>query len=165
MRSSYWGQGGHNALLVVGDFFREALKSGMLDAKASFPRPERPPVMVSAPPATDAMDQQGIVMTPGELSAPLQAASTMADIVVRRDAAGGTWIGDRRAADVPDDAAPARSEEEIDGILAGMGHDPASGARMAARSAVDDGASRQARTSGASDGGDTQSGAELDAIR
>jgi penicillin-binding protein 1A len=165
MRSSYWGQGGHNALLVVGDFFREALKSGMLDAKASFPRPERPPVMVSAPPATDAMDQQGIVMTPGELSAPLQAASTMADIVVRRDAAGGTWIGDRRAADVPDDAAPARTEEEIDGILAGMGRDPASGARMAARSAVDYGASRKPGMSGASDGGDTQSGEERDSVR
>jgi penicillin-binding protein 1A len=85
---------------------------------------------------------------------------------VRRDAAGGIWIGDRRAADVPADAAPARSEEEVGGILAGMGRDPVSGARMAARSAVDYGASRQGSNSGASEGGETRSGTEeLDAIR
>lgn len=38
MRSDYWGQGGQNAILLVGDFFREALKSGELSAQASFPR-------------------------------------------------------------------------------------------------------------------------------
>ncbi|TFW32137.1 penicillin-binding protein 1A [Massilia horti] len=37
MRSSYWGQGGHNALLVVGDFVKTALESRKLDAKAEFP--------------------------------------------------------------------------------------------------------------------------------
>jgi penicillin-binding protein 1A len=34
MRSSYWGQGGHNALLLVGDFMRSALESGKLDPNA-----------------------------------------------------------------------------------------------------------------------------------
>ncbi len=45
MRSSYWGQGGHNALLLVGDFFRSALDSGKIDKAAMFPggRPAAPP--------------------------------------------------------------------------------------------------------------------------
>jgi penicillin-binding protein 1A len=42
MRSSYWGQGGHNALLLVGDFFRNALDSGKIDRDALFPG-GRPP--------------------------------------------------------------------------------------------------------------------------
>ena len=37
IRSSYWGQGGHNAALVVGDFFRGAFDGGALDAKATLP--------------------------------------------------------------------------------------------------------------------------------
>ncbi len=37
MRSNYWGQGGHNAILLVGDFFRTALDSGQLDEDALFP--------------------------------------------------------------------------------------------------------------------------------
>jgi penicillin-binding protein 1A len=37
MRSNYWGQGGHNAVLLVGDFYRTALDSGKLDAKALLP--------------------------------------------------------------------------------------------------------------------------------
>jgi penicillin-binding protein 1A len=42
MRSSYWGQGGHNAILLVGDFFKNALDSGKLDAAALFPGGRRP---------------------------------------------------------------------------------------------------------------------------
>lgn len=41
MRSSYWGQGGHNAILVVGDFFRNALRERQIDIAAKFPQPER----------------------------------------------------------------------------------------------------------------------------
>ncbi|MGH8853390.1 MAG: penicillin-binding protein 1A [Telluria sp.] len=37
MRSSYWGQGGHNALLLVGDFMRAAYDSGKLDPNALLP--------------------------------------------------------------------------------------------------------------------------------
>jgi penicillin-binding protein 1A len=45
MRSNYWGQGGHNAILLVGDFFRSALDDGKLDTEAIFPggRPPPPP--------------------------------------------------------------------------------------------------------------------------
>lgn len=42
MRSNYWGQGGHNAILVVGDFFKAALDSGKLNASAAFPGAVRP---------------------------------------------------------------------------------------------------------------------------
>ncbi len=39
MRSSYWGQGSHNALLVVGDFTAQAQKANLVDPKATFAAP------------------------------------------------------------------------------------------------------------------------------
>jgi penicillin-binding protein 1A len=42
LRSSWWGQGGHNAVRLVGDFFRDAQKKGLVDPKASFPPPRVP---------------------------------------------------------------------------------------------------------------------------
>ena len=39
MRSEYWGQGAHNALLVVGDFMQQSVKAGKLDARATFAAP------------------------------------------------------------------------------------------------------------------------------
>jgi penicillin-binding protein 1A len=41
MRSNYWGEGGHNALLVVGDFFQHILDARLIDGGAEFPY-ERP---------------------------------------------------------------------------------------------------------------------------
>jgi penicillin-binding protein 1A len=41
MRSAYWGQGAHNALYVVGDFFRQALAVRALSPAAEFPVPRR----------------------------------------------------------------------------------------------------------------------------
>jgi penicillin-binding protein 1A len=37
LRSDHWGQGAHNALHVVGDFMRQALDEGAVDARAEFP--------------------------------------------------------------------------------------------------------------------------------
>ena len=37
MRSNYWGEGAHNALLVVGDFFQHALAARLVDSRAEFP--------------------------------------------------------------------------------------------------------------------------------
>jgi penicillin-binding protein 1A len=37
MRSNYWGQGGHSAILLVGDFFRATLDAGKISADALFP--------------------------------------------------------------------------------------------------------------------------------
>ncbi len=37
MRSNYWGEGGHNAILVVGDFFQQALAARLIDTFARYP--------------------------------------------------------------------------------------------------------------------------------
>ena len=39
MRSNYWGEGGHNAVLLVGDFFQHAFDARLIDATAHFPYP------------------------------------------------------------------------------------------------------------------------------
>ena len=61
LRSNHWGQGGHNAILLVGDFYREAFKSKALDAKAKFgpPRHPAPPPMPVAPPTLPPADPPG----------------------------------------------------------------------------------------------------------
>ncbi|HLN86342.1 MAG TPA: transglycosylase domain-containing protein [Candidatus Limnocylindrales bacterium] len=41
MRSNYWGEGAHNALLLVGDFFQHALDGRLIDGSTRFPY-ERP---------------------------------------------------------------------------------------------------------------------------
>jgi penicillin-binding protein 1A len=46
MRSNYWGQGGHNAILLVGEFFRDSLTSGLVDAQARFASSSRIPAAV-----------------------------------------------------------------------------------------------------------------------
>ncbi|MGE5493664.1 MAG: penicillin-binding protein, partial [Actinomycetota bacterium] len=42
MRSDYWGQGAHNALYVVGDFYRQALATHAISPTTEFPLPYRP---------------------------------------------------------------------------------------------------------------------------
>jgi penicillin-binding protein 1A len=37
MRSNYWGEGGHNAVLLVGDFFQQALEARFIDGGLRFP--------------------------------------------------------------------------------------------------------------------------------
>lgn len=68
MRSDYWGQGGHNAILVVGDFFRGVLKAKLVDIEAEFPRPRRQPIMITVEPAdpdwADQLQRDGEVITP-----------------------------------------------------------------------------------------------------
>jgi penicillin-binding protein 1A len=46
MRSNYWGQGGHSAILLVGDFFKTALDAGKLPADAEFPGYRKPAPVV-----------------------------------------------------------------------------------------------------------------------
>ncbi len=41
MRSDYWGEGGHNALLLVGDFFQQALTLDLSTAAPGFPMNDR----------------------------------------------------------------------------------------------------------------------------
>lgn len=60
MRSNYWGQGGHNAVLLVGDFFRTVLAARRIDPAAAFP-PSRQPVLPAQPydPASDVWEDGG----------------------------------------------------------------------------------------------------------
>jgi penicillin-binding protein 1A len=62
MRSNYWGQGGHNAILVVGDFFKAAIESGKIDAKAAFPGTKLPP-----PVRQEEAPLEEIIEEPGEM--------------------------------------------------------------------------------------------------
>lgn len=50
MRSSYWGQGGHSALQIVGDFMRQGTKDKLLDIQARFPDVPRDPPEGVIPP-------------------------------------------------------------------------------------------------------------------
>lgn len=130
MRSSYWGQGGHSALLLVGDFMRRAVKAKSVDTKTAFAAPERPPVIgmhnwgdapeevvegdigmpdasggdpVTADPNPSPMENDGLVADPANAAprAPLQA--------------GG---------DTP------RTAQELGEALRNMGRDPETGAQV-----------------------------------
>ncbi len=61
MRSNYWGQGGHNAILLVGDFFKAAIDAGKVDTAVLFPGGRRPaPVRAEEEP-------EEVVEEPGEM--------------------------------------------------------------------------------------------------
>ncbi|RYF05588.1 MAG: penicillin-binding protein [Oxalobacteraceae bacterium] len=61
MRSNYWGQGGHSAILLVGDFFKEALASGKVSADALFPGGQKaaPVVRREEAPVEEDMEEGG----------------------------------------------------------------------------------------------------------
>jgi penicillin-binding protein 1A len=122
MRSNYWGQGGHNAILVVGDFFKATLKSKLIDVKARFPQPKRPPpLMVKAP--EDWMDQ---------LDLNGQQPPAGYDIVSRSDGDAVAVVGPDGAQTISqqDRGRASISADELGRFLSGMGRDPVSGARV-----------------------------------
>ncbi len=69
IRSNHWGQGGHNALRIVGDFWRQGQKAKLIDTKAEFPQvlPDAPE-LPAVEPATEAPD------APAPAEAPVGAA-------------------------------------------------------------------------------------------
>ncbi len=140
MRSSYWGQGGHNAGLLVGDFFRSALRGRLIDARARFAGPAKsvtapasvPPPQETAPeewvdstdgeqiridraPAPDDAGNAGNVVDPGA-AAPLPATAPAAIPSEPRGTAGA----------IP------KSEDELAHGLRALGRDPATGAPVGA---------------------------------
>ena len=54
MRSDRWGQGGRNAALVVGDFYKQVLQAKAIDVDAKFPPSRLPP----PPPSVPALESQ-----------------------------------------------------------------------------------------------------------
>lgn len=92
IRSNYWGQGGHNALRIVGDFWRQGQKAKLIDTKAVFPQvaPEAPEPIVPDPASSpDAPPAEGpigaaLVRLLG-LTAPVErSADEAAEIEARR---------------------------------------------------------------------------------
>jgi len=101
MRSNYWGQGGHNAIYIVGDFFREVLARGSVNAKAQFPRPPaRLPVIVAEAPKPD------------------------------ENAPGTARAGNEKPIPIPISKRAPVGAEELSRILSAMGRDPDTGAQM-----------------------------------
>ena len=117
MRSNYWGQGGRNAALIVGDFFRSALKEKKIQAKAKFPKPKYRPAPIRNP-DTDAFGNR------------LEADASSGQIVVRREPDGSIFIGDERGAHAGSQENTSKTEDELDRFLSAMGRDPASGVRI-----------------------------------
>jgi penicillin-binding protein 1A len=128
MRSNYWGQGGHNASLVVGDFFRNALKEKFIDVKAHFPHPRRMSLMATAKPTEDATSDSADEDDVDTAASTAQSTN----IVVRRD--GNRVI----AGDMPGVESMAgnnrnsasRNAADVGHILSGMGRDPMTGERI-----------------------------------
>jgi len=120
MRSDYWGQGGHNAILLVGDFFKTALKAKLVDAKATFPPPRHPPV---APAASEpAENWSADPSEPQEGQSSMPAVTSPNDVVMRRDG-DVIIIGDKASVATSRPAVPAgppKSAEELDRALQGM---------------------------------------------
>jgi penicillin-binding protein 1A len=127
MRSNYWGQGGHNAILVVGDFFREALKNKLIDVKAQFPRPKRMPLMAAAKTPPDDWHAQLDAASDDDMSAPPPGTG----VIIHRDGSR-IIVGDAPGVEAfrRNDSASAKTSEQLGRILSGMGRDPMSGARM-----------------------------------
>ncbi|MDB5761209.1 MAG: penicillin-binding protein [Herminiimonas sp.] len=120
MRSSYWGQGGHNAILVVGDFFRDALKKKMIDVKAKFPKPKHAaPVFIVKKEPDDWADQFRNTVDNGQ--------SAESRIIIRRDNNGTTFIGDAQGEMMHrrEQRSAARTPEELAHITGGMGRNEA----------------------------------------
>ena len=67
MRSNYWGQGGHSAILLVGDFFKNVLDAGKISADALFPggRKAEPAIRHEAPPEDEDIEEGGDMQQEG----------------------------------------------------------------------------------------------------
>ena len=94
MRSNHWGQGGHNALTLVGEFYKSLLKDNQLDVRARFPKPEKSELLAepSAP----------------WLESGASSSGTEGALIVRRGEDGSVSITNAGAA--------ARSGDMADGV-------------------------------------------------
>jgi penicillin-binding protein 1A len=66
IRSNYWGQGGHNAVRIVGAFMQQGQKAKLIDTKAEFPQVVRDPPEEAQP--ASAPDADGSAASAGPLS-------------------------------------------------------------------------------------------------
>lgn len=112
-RSDYWGEGAHNALRVVGDFYRQALRRGQLSPKPAFETPPPTPA-----PGPDGWSRAGEWLT----AAAATVGAGLREAGLALAAAVGGWFEqgedagrDERLAEAappPTAEAPARAETE-----------------------------------------------------
>ena len=109
MRGSYWGQGGHSALLLVGDFLRTAFKQKLVDSQAAFASPRRPPVTGNGEwsPTSEEVDE----------SAPLLDSEGNP---ITTDPAGEQPLNPAMDSDAEDGEAP-KTSEELDQLVNRLG--------------------------------------------
>lgn len=139
MRSNYWGQGGHNAALVVGDFFRGALRGKLIDAKAHFASPPKPaPALPETAPEEWVDSADGEHVAADAVETVLMPARGPNDA---NDANGGGPIPVGPTAPIvpiapavpeqrPPEYGTSRGEDELARALSAMGRDPATGGRV-----------------------------------
>ncbi|HET9645578.1 MAG TPA: transglycosylase domain-containing protein [Burkholderiaceae bacterium] len=151
LRSDYWGQGGHSAVYLVGDFFREVLKSRLVDSKASFPPPRTPPP--SPLPSTEnwassTPEEDRTIADEDAAGMPANASSsTPPTTAVGGD--GSLMIGDAPGIEaMRRNRAPPKSAEELDGIIRTLGRNAASGESAASSGAHSDSAPAPAADAG-----------------
>jgi penicillin-binding protein 1A len=130
MRSSYWGQGGHSALLLVGDFMRRAVKNKWVDTKTAFSAPERPPVIGStswdeAP--EEVVEGDGY---PSEMPPVDPASSDMPSMTVDSDGLVSDPAGVAPRPTLPAGGETPRTAQELGDALRNMGRDPETGAQV-----------------------------------
>lgn len=111
MRSNYWGQGGHNALLLVGDFYKSLLKHKRIDAKLRFPKPAGTQLMAASGSSSRWLERGA------------SSSGTEAEFIIQSAAESAA-----------PSAVSAGIEAAAGAIVAG---DPLSAARAAARGAID----------------------------
>ena len=127
MRSEFWGQGGHNATLLIGDFFRDALKANLIDRKARFGQPKRPTLVAST---TLPVDPAGEAVAPGT------------GVIIRSD--GTTTVIDGSAE--TQRSGLAKTFDSIGRLLSGAARPAANGAQSSgAPAAVGNGATSAPR--------------------
>ncbi|HSI55041.1 MAG TPA: transglycosylase domain-containing protein [Ramlibacter sp.] len=123
MKGNAWGQGAHNALNVVGDFFQQAVKAKVIDAKAKFSAPhdtspleplpvlvpvEEPsvvlaPVQAPAPPAVPVPAQPQVfrIERPAQVLRAPPVAPPPAEVLVRDLGVGGNQPFDQKLDERP----------------------------------------------------------------
>jgi penicillin-binding protein 1A len=120
MRSDYWGQGGHNAILLVGDFIRDALKARLIDTKAQFPPPRRPAVMTTyEPEGTE--DSYGRIddVVPGSPASDRDVPVIVSTPSERAASGASVVIGDPAGVQaMRHSAGPPKSADELERALA-----------------------------------------------
>jgi penicillin-binding protein 1A len=122
MRSAYWGQGGHNAVLMVGDFFKAAQKAKWIGTKDRFPPPRHPPAPPASTPDWGSYAMRLETNPPGAVADRPDERDAPAPIpVIVRQESGAIVIGDKAAIATSRRAEPPpKTAEEIARAVAGM---------------------------------------------